>query len=457
MCAPARCFLWPSTLCLWLWLWLWLSPGYTLTCTQPHCAEPDRRVNVEPIVQEKAFCRPQGADYEALCYVPHLCREKRENTWQIPYSTLEDLEQAGTANILEELWWYGDATILSPGDQRSLEDGNTTGVPGTTFVSTVQFGASIYARYTGFPLLSLLESQARGFAAFPGTMQPISTVLHVLFSAEQHRTEPWVRDLLSLIMGKYNLNILNGYSSLFINTERPRVCINALLYSHKNTGVLGERLRWFPGVWASDHLRSLVYPILPAQKGHTRSMQRAVILERRENLQGEPALRLLRQEDIEKISKLLTGMGFEVELAHFEHQTFKEQARIMNEADVVVTPHGNGLINTVFMQRCSIVVEIFPYNFASPVFADLAKQTGLIYREIFNQNAQDEITVPACLSNSSAWLSATREQCTRMLHTCLPCARSAPKVYPNIEQVRQALIGAMTEKLTCTAGSEIKV
>ena len=395
----------------------------------------------------KAHCRKQGEDYEALCYIPNLCRDKRRDVWEIPHSVVQDLNEEGTAEILQNIWWYGEATLLS------AEEEPSQGIPayfvnGTTFFSTVQFGASIYARYTGFPLLSLLESQAQGKLPFLFRLPPISTVLHVLFARDQHRKEPWVRELVALLQERYGLNVVNSYSALF-DSNLPRVCVNALLYSHKNTGVLGERLRWFPGEWAAEHLKSMVYPNLPEFSRLPDTKLTAVILQRKQNLQGKPAMRVFQERDVYRIETLLANMGMDVEVLHFENTTFWEQARIMRAADVLVTPHGNGLINTVFMRRCAVVLEIFPFNFASPVFGDLAKQTGLVYKEIFNLSPEGEGEIPSCLTNNSTWLAASRQECTRMLHTCLPCARNSPRVHPDITQLTQLLGEALEERNLC--------
>jgi len=69
-----------------------------------------------------------------------------------------------------------------------------------------------------------------------------------------------------------------------------------------------------------------------------------------------------------------------VEHAKFEGLAFHLQVAVMQEADIVVAPHGAGNTNVVFMRAGATLLEVMPFGYlgAGP-FANLAKAYGVEY------------------------------------------------------------------------------
>jgi hypothetical protein len=71
-----------------------------------------------------------------------------------------------------------------------------------------------------------------------------------------------------------------------------------------------------------------------------------------------------------EVSSFLMSYSFEcVELASI---SFKEQAILFNEADVIIAPHGAGLANMIFCRPQTIILEIFPPRWTPLMFFQLA-------------------------------------------------------------------------------------
>ena len=55
-----------------------------------------------------------------------------------------------------------------------------------------------------------------------------------------------------------------------------------------------------------------------------------------------------------------------VSLVHFVKQTIKEHATWMHTQDLIISPHGAGLTNAVFIRPCTAVLELFPKHYFIP-------------------------------------------------------------------------------------------
>ncbi|HCR3763789.1 TPA: glycosyltransferase family 61 protein [Citrobacter freundii] len=62
----------------------------------------------------------------------------------------------------------------------------------------------------------------------------------------------------------------------------------------------------------------------------------------------------------------LQGLGFDILYA--EELSFSEQVRIFSNASILVSPHGAGLTNILFMPKSSALVEIFNRDYIQPDF-----------------------------------------------------------------------------------------
>jgi capsular polysaccharide biosynthesis protein len=65
-----------------------------------------------------------------------------------------------------------------------------------------------------------------------------------------------------------------------------------------------------------------------------------------------------------------------------EDYTFGEQISIFKSAKIVVGSHGAGLVNSVFMQEGTVMVELLGPNYQAPMFKNLANQANLVYKSI---------------------------------------------------------------------------
>ena len=130
---------------------------------------------------------------------------------------------------------------------------------------------------------------------------------------------------------------------------------------------------WFlhpsDGAWLTSHVLSIDIcshfhtPLTPT---------RAVILQR-ENYRS-----ILNLPEIER--EILTASpipgSVAVSTVFFDAMSFKEQAGAMLTADLLISVHGAGLTNIVFMKPCSVVIEILPYGFVGPGKEQLLRLGG---------------------------------------------------------------------------------
>jgi capsular polysaccharide biosynthesis protein len=90
-----------------------------------------------------------------------------------------------------------------------------------------------------------------------------------------------------------------------------------------------------------------------------------------------------RVENEDEVLQHLAPLGFVA--VRLSELSMAEQARVFNEAEVIVAPHGAGLSNLVFCKEKTIVVEILPPRWMAPCFMALASCAGCIYRHLLAQ------------------------------------------------------------------------
>jgi Glycosyltransferase 61 len=59
--------------------------------------------------------------------------------------------------------------------------------------------------------------------------------------------------------------------------------------------------------------------------------------------------------------------------------SFKEQIKTVREADVFIFPHGGAGPHVMWLPHGAVVIELFPYGDADPMYRNLAVQTGKTY------------------------------------------------------------------------------
>lgn len=63
-------------------------------------------------------------------------------------------------------------------------------------------------------------------------------------------------------------------------------------------------------------------------------------------------------------------------------QTLLQQAQIIHEIDILITPHGAGMTNVFFMRPCAAVIEIYPFHYFQLVkifFGGLLSSAGILH------------------------------------------------------------------------------
>jgi hypothetical protein len=73
----------------------------------------------------------------------------------------------------------------------------------------------------------------------------------------------------------------------------------------------------------------------------------------------------------------------------FENLSLFQQARVMRNADILLTVHGAGETNIAFMPPCSAVIELFPAHYVYlDFFRSLAVRSGLLHYHIMGTKEQ---------------------------------------------------------------------
>lgn len=70
-------------------------------------------------------------------------------------------------------------------------------------------------------------------------------------------------------------------------------------------------------------------------------------------------------------------------------KSFREQLEIFSSHGVVVSPHGAGLTNALYMVPGSSIVEVFPYHFDHNLYRTVSVQTGMGYFPVYSFNGSD--------------------------------------------------------------------
>ena len=80
-----------------------------------------------------------------------------------------------------------------------------------------------------------------------------------------------------------------------------------------------------------------------------------------------------------------------------EDYTLAEQIRFFKHADIVVSPHGAALTNTLFMKPGSVVVETFSNSWIAPLFVEVLRAKGVRYFPVVQSS---DLTRTVALENT---------------------------------------------------------
>ena len=92
----------------------------------------------------------------------------------------------------------------------------------------------------------------------------------------------------------------------------------------------------------------------------------------------------------------------------FESMSFEQQAYFMNDTDIIIAPHGAGLINMLFMRPCSIVIEILPRGYENHCFENIAMASGVIRKVIVNHLNETVVTDESCKDNAELQINCAK-------------------------------------------------
>jgi hypothetical protein len=93
--------------------------------------------------------------------------------------------------------------------------------------------------------------------------------------------------------------------------------------------------------------------------------------------------------DEEELEALLISMGFSV--CYMENYSFAEQVMIMQNASIVVSPHGAGLVNMLFCNPGTTVVELVLDKYPNTLYYNLSLLCGHKYYPILGNLVENHL------------------------------------------------------------------
>jgi capsular polysaccharide biosynthesis protein len=63
---------------------------------------------------------------------------------------------------------------------------------------------------------------------------------------------------------------------------------------------------------------------------------------------------------------------------------YTDQAALLSDTQLLITMHGAGLTNAIFLPPRAAVIEIFPYRVFCPLYAKLVNLMGLNYLPLYS-------------------------------------------------------------------------
>lgn len=131
---------------------------------------------------------------------------------------------------------------------------------------------------------------------------------------------------------------------------------------------------WMPP-WSCDFLKQL---FLPKNTSDTKPNKLIYISRKKSGVR-----RLINENEI---INLLEKEGFMV--VNLESMSVEEQALLLSQAKVVISPHGSGLTNLVFCREDTKVIEIFSPYYVYPCYWLVSNLVGLEYHYLLGENPE---------------------------------------------------------------------
>ena len=161
------------------------------------------------------------------------------------------------------------------------------------------------------------------------------------------------------------------YESLeALGIGRDRVLTDAVV-GDRMLAAVADNATPFPTSFIDFTAGALGAPWVPPRERQRIFVSRALRRERRPFM----------NED--ECASVLTRHGFR--FVHPETLSFDEETKLFASAEIVVGLHGAGLANLLFCPTPSVAVELFPYGFSNPWFAELCAVRGLTYGCLYGE------------------------------------------------------------------------
>lgn len=239
---------------------------------------------------------------------------------------------------------------------------------------------------------------------------------------EMSRMTDWTNRLARLVFSKgAELTYLEDISAL----------VAAVPVCFERAVILGKSINIFSGTWDASRFRSLV----ASQHGIQFAKEVITVCLRR------PPRQLLNPKRVVSFIESMS-LGLEVVSAVFEDMSFLEQLNLISKTAVLVSVHGAGLTNSIFLPSGAAVLEISPFRFNYNLYERIAVNSGLLYvRYVASFDEMDYINskVPDFASVAK---QLTNRQCNNINPQCLEIARDV-NIRIDVKRFRSYLEAAL--------------
>lgn len=132
-------------------------------------------------------------------------------------------------------------------------------------------------------------------------------------------------------------------------------------------------------LWLRERARSNVVP--------DTSRDRNIIYISRQNVPKERGRKVINHDKLINIVHEFGGDEYIL-----EEMTFEEQVKLFADSDMIIGPHGAGLVNMIFADNPT-VVELFPETVLKPHFYFIADIMGFDYAPIVTDSSDDNLVI----------------------------------------------------------------
>ena len=164
------------------------------------------------------------------------------------------------------------------------------------------------------------------------------------------------------------LSLLGIDSSRLVEWSGEKQNVNNLIvtnYRMHSTGMNVFEQSYDAYIWLSNELKSAV--------NHKQSSGRKLYISRQQADRGR------KVSNYAAVEEAIESYGFEPVV--MESLSIQEQIKLVSQADVIMGPHGAGLVNMIYAEDTT-VIELFPENVLKPHFSMLADLMGFEYASL---------------------------------------------------------------------------